>query len=98
MGDFYILDRHDVTPCIDIKLWGEWLAKADRKVKREIVGKSDISTVFLGLDHSFKDGSPLLFETLVFGGPIDGEMNRYETWDEAVKGHNEMVRKIETLL
>ena len=46
------------------------------------------------MDHSYGELSdPVLFETLVFDGPFDGEMNRYCTWDEAVRGHSEMVKK-----
>jgi hypothetical protein len=52
-----------------------------------------ISTVFLGLDHSFGEGKPLLFETMVFGGKFDQETNRYSTWDEAEAGHIEMCIK-----
>lgn len=53
-----------------------------------------ISTVFLGLDHSFsEDAEPLLFETLIFDGEFDGEMERYSTWDEAVEGHAKMIKR-----
>ena len=51
--------------------------------------------MFLGLDHSFADvGPPILFETMVFGGEHDQEMERYATWDEAVAGHDIMVQKV----
>jgi hypothetical protein len=47
-----------------------------------------VSTVFLGLDHNHSnDGPPIVFETLVFGGPNDQYMYRYATWDEAIAGH-----------
>ncbi len=36
-----------------------------------------------------------MFETIVFGGPMDEEMRRYATWDEAVEGHDEMVKAAE---
>lgn len=35
--------------------------------------------------------SPLLFETLIFGGEHDGDMWRYSTWDEAKAGHGHVV-------
>ena len=92
MGDYYILEGHKAVECKDLKEWGEVQNIENRKVKRETVGEADVSTVFLGLDHSFGSGPPLLFETIVFGGNFDGEMNRYETWDEAVTGHDEMVQ------
>ncbi|MCP4607716.1 MAG: hypothetical protein GY845_03225 [Planctomycetes bacterium] len=94
MAYYYILEGHDVIPCHDMALWTQWLSSADRKVKRENVGESDVSTVFLGVNHAWDDGPPLVFETLVFDGPLDGEMERYSTWAEAVKGHDEMVERI----
>lgn len=52
-----------------------------------------VSTVFLGLDHAFGAQPPLLFETLIFSGPLDGEMERYSTWAEAEAGHARFVDK-----
>ena len=46
-----------------------------------------VSTVFLGLDHAFDGGTPLLFETMIFGGEHDEYQERYATWDEAEAGH-----------
>jgi hypothetical protein len=58
-------------------------------------GTSRISTVFLGLDHNHGGvGPPILFETMVFGGPLDRECQRYATWDEAEAGHAEMVARV----
>lgn len=56
-----------------------------------------ISTVWLGLDHSFDDGPPMIFETMVFASKEDMsseiDMQRYSTEAEAIKGHEEMVNK-----
>lgn len=66
---------------------GDWRVGLDH-----INDKCHVSTVFLGIDHNFsREGDPILFETLVFGGPLDGEMTRYCTYAEAEKGHAEMV-------
>jgi len=49
-----------------------------------------ISTVFLGLDHSFRpDGRPELFETMLF--PECDDCLRCATWDEALVIHRLMV-------
>ena len=54
-----------------------------------------VSTVWLGLNHQFApDGPPHIFETLVFGGPLDGEQDRYSTEEEARLGHQAMVEKL----
>ena len=98
MGDKYILKDHKPILEPDLMKWGAWFETADRIVaKTEIVNEKDeirISTVFLGLDHSFGEGKPLLFETMVFGGKLDGEMDRYGTWEEAEQGHKNMVEKV----
>jgi hypothetical protein len=52
----------------------------------------DVSTVWLGVDHSFGDGVPLLFETMVFGdGALDHACRRYMTEATARAGHVEEV-------
>jgi len=53
----------------------------------------EVSTVFLVLNHAFDGGTPVLYETLVFGGPLDGDGTRYCFRDEAFEGHQEWVRK-----
>lgn len=93
MSDKYILDGHEVKEC-DLMTWAKCFGTADRKVARETIGDSDISTVFLGLDYSVGEGPPILFETLVFGGKLDGEMDRYPTWDKAISGHNSMIERV----
>jgi hypothetical protein len=51
-------------------------------------GKIRVSTVWLGISHGQNDkGAPLIFETMVFGGPDNGECVRYATEKEAVRGH-----------
>jgi hypothetical protein len=65
------------------------------RVALTTIGQVDISTVFLGLDHNFFGGKPLLFETMVFGGDNNEYQNRCSTWEEAESMHQlavEMVR------
>lgn len=51
-----------------------------------------VSTVFVGIDQRYVEGgSPLLFETMIFGGELDGECRRFTTWEEAETGHREAV-------
>ena len=95
MTDKFILAGKTVVPCHDLLTWGKWVQTADRNVARDFIGATRISTVFLGLDHNYEDdGEPLIFETMVFGGPLDGEMVRYSTWEAAEKGHAAMVARV----
>jgi len=98
MRDHYILDGRTPVPT-DMMTWAKWFETADRTVSKTQIGEWEVSTVFLGLDHAFDDGRPpLLFETLVFGGPLDGNMVRYSTWDQAEAGHAEMVNRVKAAL
>lgn len=86
----YILAADGKTPivCHDLMKWARAFETMDRTVKRDTVNGVDVSTVFLGLDHSFGDGPPpILWETMIFGGPHDDYSERYASYDDAVVGH-----------
>ncbi len=88
----YILDGHKPIPCNDIIRWAEWFEKANRHVGKDTENNVEVSTVFLGIDHSFGGRHPILFETMIFGGEHDQEMDRYSTWEEAEEGHRKMCK------
>lgn len=91
----YILDENkNPVPCEDLLTWGRWLETGDRIVKQDTFGDIRVSTVFLGLDHSFGGGEPLLFETMIFGGKHDQWQMRCGTWANAEKMHKTAVRKV----
>lgn len=73
----------------DLMVWAEWFETAKRHVALdELPGGVKVSTVFLGLDHSFGfSGAPILFETMIFGGEHDQYQDRYATREEAIAGH-----------
>jgi hypothetical protein len=62
----YILVGQTAVPCEELMEWAEWFETADRRVFETFVGAYRVSTVFLGLDHSFGHGPPVLFETMIF--------------------------------
>jgi hypothetical protein len=101
-SSFYILapDSHEPIN-VSIEDWAEWLRAGGREQKRvdlTKVGNYYVSTVFLGTDHNwFEQGEPILFETMIYhcsNGEFEDDQWRYCTWDEAVKGHNQIVRKM----
>ena len=98
MIDYFILNEDKtVTSVGNATEWAAFLESDSdgRRVDRtEVTDDIEVSTVFLGLNHQFGDGPPLLFETLVFGGKLDGEMCRYSTWDQAVSGHLRVVERV----
>lgn len=102
--DKYVLDEQGNPLAIeDLMIWAEWLEHANRRVARDKVGNCEISTVFLGLDHNWTDGPPLLWETMLFSTneqELPDELRytqwRYSSREAAEGGHVlavEMVRQ-----
>lgn len=82
-----------------ISMW-EWVAlfERPRHVADTHLDEVRVSTVWLGSDHNFSStGPPLIFETMVFGGPLDEEQVRYATLEQARAGHDFMVMRLTTL-
>ncbi len=95
MTDKYLLDENgEPQPCPDLMDWARWFQISERSIARTEIGKIVVSTVFLGLDHGYGSGPPVLFETMVFEGPLNGEQVRYCTRAEALSGHEEMVNRV----
>jgi hypothetical protein len=91
----YKLEGREPVPCVDFMEWAQWFETADRHVVETWVHGCRVSTIFLGLDHSyFADRPPVLFETMVFGGPLHDTMRRYSTWGEAETGHGDIVEQV----
>lgn len=87
----YILVNGEPVLTEDLQVWSLWFDHARKEGKtllgREILGDVKVTTVFLGIDHSLgTEGPPLVFGTLISGGPHDEEWN-YSTLDEALEGH-----------
>jgi hypothetical protein len=95
MADHYILDENGKPRPADLMTWARWFETADRKVWRTALAQPagvEVSTVFLGLDHSYGEGPPVLWETMVFGGVYDTKQWRYCTKQEALDGHRRAVQ------
>lgn len=61
----------------------------------ELAGGVWVSTVWLGMDHGWGMGRPVLFETMIFckhdNYPYDSAQMRYCTEEEAREGHDRTV-------
>jgi hypothetical protein len=66
-----------------------------RAVGKTSTPNGDVSTVWLGMSHGMVGGSPIIFETMIFGGLYDGEQERYCTEDEAKAGHLRWIGKVQ---
>lgn len=96
----YILnDKGEPLPEKDIIKWGTWFQQAgNRKVASDQIGEFGISTVFLGIDHAFGEGPPILWETMVFTkGGDEVELERCSgSREQAEAMHARMVELIKS--
>ncbi len=87
MNDKYILVGHTPVLCNDSLAWAKWFELSDRKVARTEKNNKTVSTVFLGMDHAWGDGPPMIFETMIFDGTNDEWADRCSTWEQAEVMH-----------
>ena len=82
-----------VRPEPDVLKWAAWFETADRCVALDESGTTWISTVFLGIDHNWGKGPPVLYESLVERDGEEATTRRYHTRQEALEGHRALVRE-----
>jgi hypothetical protein len=89
--------RRDGTPYRTASEWAEDFSKGiDRRVDETLLWWGGrVSTVWLGLNHNYIGGPPLIFETMLFGPKsLDTlDMDRYATEAQAIAGHKQMVKR-----
>lgn len=90
----FVLHGKLAVPETDLLKWSMWMETNERQIALTRIGGCVVSTIFLGIDHNWGRGSPLLFETKVFRGGVSGEDWRCETWDEADKLHKYTVAEV----
>jgi len=92
---FYGRDGKPMT----VAAYGASRSEQDVHVADTYIGEYWVSTVWLGTDHSFGSGPPLIFETMIFvrtegdtrvgAEGFDGWMDRYATEAAALAGHDQ---------
>jgi hypothetical protein len=99
---FFILDD-DGNPLevLDVVEWSKWfeLHRHDRHIGDDTINGTRVSTVFLGLNHSYNPlAAPLLWETMVFppeSNMLESHMRRYTSAGDAKAGHVATVAAVE---
>jgi len=95
---YYQRDGKPYTGATDMEIllkWGNDFENIDLKrvAQDKLKNGVFVSTVWLGMDHSWFGGKPLIFETMVFGAGEEEEQERYSTEKEALAGHKRFVEK-----
>lgn len=112
MLKYYILrPDHTVVTAINFEEWVRWYETADRRVAlTEAKPRVWVSTVFLGLDHSWMGGPPKIFETMVWRDLPESEQKdgylgkikvewldyqeRCSTWEQAEAQHADAIARV----
>lgn len=98
MGRYFIIRSDEVIEEPDHDRWSEWYRDVFpdvRRVAHTELQFSTVSTDFLAMSMSLsRTEPPLLFETRVKGGWLDGETRRYATLEEAKQGHERWVGRV----
>ncbi len=90
MSEFY--DRKGRP--MELMEWAKAVESEGRVVAKDNIKGQRVSTVWIGIDHRFDEGPPLIFETMIFGGPHDQYCDRYSSEAAALDGHNRTVAAI----
>ncbi len=109
MNGLYVLHDREPVAALSTEAWGAWFR--DTALRRVALTEwrqggdltAQVSTVFLGIDHSFRSDphTPILFETMIFAVALpmlDEYQERYSSWDAALAGHQRAVAEVTTLL
>ena len=98
MGRYYVLQGSEVVEEPDYAKWSAWYEDSYEKVRHVASTRLQgvtVSTVFLAMNMTLsKADPPLLFETKVEGGWMDGEGERYPTLEQARAGHESWVARV----
>ena len=93
---YYQLNGRDLVEVEDVLEWAEWFENGNIRVAQtDVTPDTTVSTIFMGINRNPGSEPPLLFETMVFGGELDGLVWRYATYDEAETGHQTAVKEVE---
>lgn len=95
MVKYYILDDDDNPIAVsNVIEWAKWFDRAYRHIGYDNIGDASVSTVFLGLNHNYFGGKPLLYETMILGGKHDKYQEQYSTKQEAMAGHQKAIELV----
>lgn len=94
----FILHGKVAVPCAGLVEYANWYESADRTVGKDKINDTTISTVFLGMNHEWRDDMPpLLFETMLFCGASRSVFGRCSTWEQAEAMHAEAVASVKPI-
>lgn len=95
---YYGLNKNNKPYSITLDEWGKMMnGMASQSLAKTTIGDTEVSTVFLGMDHGHgAPGPPVLWETMLFGDDVEEYQVRYTSYEDAAAGHIEVVKRLMT--
>jgi len=94
---WYILGPDGEPVRVGLDAYDQWRSEnpGPKTVARDQVGDVEVSTIFTAFDYGFGcTATPILYETMIFGGPSDLAQWRHYTAAEALEFHARAVRAV----
>jgi hypothetical protein len=95
---WYILTADNQPVAVSVREASKWIEENPTKkqigfdiLEDENGNEISVSTVFLGLDHSWNNKGLILWETMIFGGINDQYQERYSSYEDALEGHQRAI-------
>jgi hypothetical protein len=95
---WYILTADNQPVAVSVREASKWIEENPTKkqigfdiLEDENGNEISVSTVFLGLDHSWDNQGLILWETMIFGGINDQYQERYNSYEDALEGHQRAI-------
>lgn len=91
---YFVLQKREPMEVYNLKSWQSWMKTSTLRVaSTELKDGTLISTAFIG--RCLPTESVKLFETAIYFHPnYHGQFWRWESWDEAVRGHQIVVNDL----
>jgi hypothetical protein len=91
-GHIYMLDEFNNPVKVErtvtgVDRWCDWLLSENRVVSQSVSGDVKITTTFTGMNMPPYPEPPLLWQTVIEGGPRDGQTLRHASLADAEYAH-----------
>ena len=94
MSEYFILEGKEIVSAT-VQEWSTMFSNRNgRTVAKTQIDGFMVSTVFLGLDHAFDEGPPMLFETMVFSNRGGDYQERCSTYEQAEEMHERICDEV----
>ena len=84
---YFLNEKGEPVRCEDLMEWAEHFEIQNRRVAETTAGDLWVSTVFLGIDHNWTGGPPILWETMIFCN--SDEDHPLHNWQDRCSGSRE---------